>query len=77
LYIIASSLGWVSDPFVLRVTESEKPPVVEGELMEIWNDRTLELKNSSTEMVSFWLSLRQDYPSSYRRQQNHSFLYIV
>jgi hypothetical protein len=36
--------------------------VAEDELMEIRNDRRLKLKRSSTDMASFWLSLRQEYP---------------
>jgi hypothetical protein len=34
----------------------------EDELTEIRNDRRLKLKHSSTDMASFWLSLRQEYP---------------
>jgi hypothetical protein len=51
------------DLFVLSVFESaEITAAEEDELTEIRNDRKLKLKHSSTDMASFWLSLRQEYP---------------
>jgi hypothetical protein len=52
----------VRDPFVLSAFESAELAVAEDELTEIRNNRSLKLKLSSTEMVWFWLSLRQEYP---------------
>jgi hypothetical protein len=51
-----SSLDWVRDPLVLSMFESaELTAAEEDELMEITYDRRL--KHSSTDMVSFYLSL--------------------
>jgi hypothetical protein len=56
-------VDWVKDPFVLSVFESAELIVAEeDELTEIRKDRRLKLKHSTTDVVSFWLSLRHDYP---------------
>jgi hypothetical protein len=48
---------------VLSAFESAELTIAEeDELMEIRNDRRLELEHSSTDKASFWLSLRQEYP---------------
>ncbi|XP_063785805.1 zinc finger BED domain-containing protein 5-like [Pseudophryne corroboree] len=58
-----SSLDWVRDPFVPSAYASAALSVAEeDELAEIRNDRGQKLKHSSTDMASFWLSLRQEFP---------------
>lgn len=58
-----SSLDWVIHPFMVIVCESAELIVAEeDELMKIRNDRGLKLKHLSTDMTSFWLSLREEYP---------------
>jgi hypothetical protein len=62
------SLDWLRVPFVLSVFESAELAVAEEEtLMEIRNDKRLKLKHSSTDMASFWLSLRQEYTFTTKR----------
>jgi hypothetical protein len=62
-----SSLDWVRDPFVLSALESAELTVAEEDgLTDIRNDRRLKLKHSPTDMASFWLSLRQEYPSHHK-----------
>jgi hypothetical protein len=52
----------VRDPFLVSEFEPAELTVPqEDELREIRNDRRLKLKPSSTDMTSFWLSLRQEY----------------
>jgi hypothetical protein len=61
LYVF--SLDWVRDPFVLRALDSAELTVAEDDVLtEIRNDRRLKVKHSSTDMASFWLSLREEYP---------------
>jgi hypothetical protein len=56
-----SSSDWVRDPFVLSAFESAQLTVAEEyEVTEVRKSRRLKLKHSSTDMVSFWLSLRQE-----------------
>jgi hypothetical protein len=51
----ASSLDW--DPLVLNAFESAELNVAEeNELTKIRDDRKLEVKHSSIDMASFWLS---------------------
>jgi hypothetical protein len=53
----------VKDPFVISAFESAELTVVEEyELKEIRNGRRLKMKHSSTDMASFWLFVRQEYP---------------
>ena len=58
-----SSLDWVRDPFTINACGTAKFTVSEeDELTDIRNDRGLKLKHLTTDMTSFWLSLREEYP---------------
>jgi hypothetical protein len=62
LSLDASSSDLARDPFVLSSFESAELTVAEeDELIEISNHRRLKLKHS-TDMVSFWMYLRQEHP---------------
>lgn len=57
---------WIRDPFVTSLG-NELNLKEQEELIEIKNDRNLQIRFNKSDLARFWISMKEDYPNIFQR----------